>query len=221
MRSQRTAQLLSSSTPRLVPPLTRTFISLRIKILLWFTFVFSIIFIGVLQWFYHFTTHEMLTQLKVDMKDTLQGAAQGVDVPELLSLYSEGMPNSEGFSDDIRFHNQLNWLDSIHQTEPQAWFYLFILNSAHQNRRVGVSRVSRSDSEIIYLVDLWAKYDKSKASHFLESDIPNLRAMKVMERREIVIYPKIYTDKWGDWLSATAPLFDSNGSIVAMLGLDI
>ena len=221
MGFQKADQKLSNKASRLVSPLTHTFISLRIKILLGFTFIFSIIFIGILQWFYHFMTQEMIKQLKYDMKDTLQGAAQGVDVPELLSLYAEGQPNSEGFSDDIRFHNQLNWLDTIHQTEPQAWFYLFILNRSNHNRRVGESRVSPGEDEIIYLVDLWAKYDKNKASHFLESDIPSLRAQRVMEREEIVIYPKIYTDKWGDWLSATAPLFDSDGNIVAMLGLDI
>ncbi|MEM9216590.1 MAG: HAMP domain-containing sensor histidine kinase [Cyanobacteria bacterium P01_F01_bin.150] len=155
------------------------------------------------------------------MKDTLQGAAKGVDIPELLSLYKDGSPNNEGFSDDIRFYNQLNWLDAIHQTEPQAWFYLFILGNSNNNRRIGTSSVPKGESEIIYIVDLWTKYDKNKASRFLESDIPNLRAQKVIQSKEIAIHSEIYTDKWGDWLSATAPLFNSDGDVVAMLGLDI
>lgn len=155
------------------------------------------------------------------MRDTLQGAAQGVNVPELLSLYEDGQPNAEGFSDDTRFQNQLHWLDTIHKTEPQAWFYLFVFGDSKTNRRIGESRVDPGENEIIYLVDLWVKYDKRKASYFLEPDIPNPRAQKVMKNKEIVIYPKIYKDKWGDWLSATAPLFDSSGNVVAMLGLDI
>lgn len=163
----------------------------------------------------------MSTRLKIDMKDTLQGTAKGVNVPELLSLYADGEANAEGFSDDIRFHNQLEWLDTIHQTEPQAWFYLFILGNSSQNRRYGTSAVPPGGEEIIYIIDLWAKYDQRKASRFLESDIPNPRAQNVIQREEIVFHPRIYTDKWGSWLSATAPLFDQDGNVAALLGLDI
>lgn len=221
MESQKTDQLTSSQPSRAVTPLAHRFISLRVKLILGFTCAFSIVFIGITHWFYSFTINEMISRLKIDMQDTLQGAAKGVDVPELMSLYEDGAVNAEGFSDDPRFHNQLDWLDTIHQTEPQAWLYLFVLGHSSHNRRNGASAVPPDSEEIIYLVDLWVKYDKRKASRFLESDIPNPRARKAMEFRETVLYPRIYTDKWGSWLSATVPLFDQDGNAVALLGLDI
>ncbi|WP_421656974.1 HAMP domain-containing sensor histidine kinase [Leptothermofonsia sp. ETS-13] len=43
----------------------------------------------------------------------------------------------------------------------------------------------------------------------------------VIERGAIAETPDIYTDKWGTWLSAFAPLKDSRGKVVAILGVDI
>lgn len=40
-------------------------------------------------------------------------------------------------------------------------------------------------------------------------------------RGELVEEQEIYTDRWGSWMSAFAPLRDENGEVVAGLGLDI
>ncbi|WP_421656973.1 hypothetical protein [Leptothermofonsia sp. ETS-13] len=81
------------------------FVSLRVKILLGFSMVFSIVFAGAFYWFYTFTTEKTISRLRADMKSTLIGAANGIDVKELLALYAGGKPNADGFSDDPRFQH--------------------------------------------------------------------------------------------------------------------
>ena len=197
------------------------FLSLRLKILLGFTITLTFLFAGAFYWFYAFMTEKMVDRLRTDMRSTLLGTAREVDVNELLALYREGEPNADGFSDDPRYWRQLNWLDTMHQAEPEMWFYIFIIDVAKNNRRVGDSAVRPEQLETIYLVDLWAKYDPSKAGKFLQSDVPIARGVGVILQNRLVEHPGIYTDRWGTWLSAAAPLFDDTGNVAAVIGLDV
>lgn len=212
------------------PPLSRQsyqrpqslkFISLRIKLLVGFSVVFSFVFAGTFYWFYTFATDKTLDRLYQELQTTLMSAAAGVDVEELMALYEEGQPNAAGFSDDPRYQRQLAWFETVHQLQPDTWLYSSILDYSDQNRRIGESVVEPGELETIYLVDLRANYVPDKAVRFLESDIPSLRSRRVLQTGELVKHPKIYTDRWGSWLSASAPLRDDQGNIVAILGLDI
>lgn len=197
------------------------FVSLRVKLLIGFSILFSIVFAGAFYWFYNFATDKIMTRLRADMRSTLMGAAKGVDVEELLALYANGKPNAAGFSDDPRYQNQLVWFEVVHSLEPRVWLYSYIVASSNKNRRIGPSAVKPGQLELIYLVDLWASYDETKAAKFLQSDIPGTELRQVLEQEDLVESPTIYSDRWGNWLSAFTPLRDEDGNIVAILGLDI
>jgi signal transduction histidine kinase len=197
------------------------FVSLRVKLLLGFSLIFSIVFAGAFYWFYTFTTEKTISRLRADMKSTLLGATKGINVKELLTLYAEGKPNAAGFSDDLRFRHQLAWFETVHNIEPRAWLYTYTVGNAKDNRRVGKPTVAPNQLEIIYLVDLWANYNPSKSVQFLESGIPASITHEVIEQGAIAETPDIYTDKWGTWLSAFAPLKNASGKVVAILGVDI
>jgi signal transduction histidine kinase len=196
-------------------------VSLRVKLLIGFSVLFSIVFAGAFYWFYNFATEKIMARLREDMRATLIGAAKGVDVDELMALYTEGKPNAAGFSDDPRYLKQLAWFEVVHSIEPRVWLYSYVVDNSRHNRRVGRSAVKQGQLELIYLVDLWSKYDASKAARFLQSDRPGSELRQVLEQQRLIESPKIYSDRWGTWLSAFAPLRDKNGNIVAILGLDI
>jgi signal transduction histidine kinase len=183
--------------------------------------VFSIVFAGAFYWFYTFTTEKTISRLRSDMKSTLVGAARGVNVKQLMALYQDGKPNAAGFSDDVRFEQQLAWFETVHGIEPRAWLYTYTFGKARNNRRVGAPAVPPDQLEIIYLVDLWANHNPSKSVHFLEAGVPAQVTHQVIERGAIAESQEIYTDKWGTWLSAFAPLKDTSGKVVAILGVDI
>jgi signal transduction histidine kinase len=196
-------------------------VSLRVKLLIGFSLIFSVVFAGAFYWFYTFTTEKTITRLREDLVSTLEGAVEGVDVEELMELYEEGEPNSEGFSDDPRYLNQLAWFETVKSIEPRAWLYSYVVGESGDNRRAGPSPVPEGQPETIYLVDLWASYDPSKAVGFLEPDRTSSRSRQVMEYGYPVEEPRIYSDDWGTWLSAFAPIKNSSGETVAILGLDI
>ncbi|MEB3211384.1 MAG: HAMP domain-containing sensor histidine kinase [Leptolyngbyaceae bacterium] len=196
-------------------------VSLRVKLLIGFSLIFSFVFAGAFYWFYTFTTDKTITRLREDLLSTLEGAVEGVDAEELIELYEEGEPNGEGFSDDPRYLNQLAWFETVKSIEPRAWLYSYVVGLPEDNRRIGESPVSKNSKETIYLVDLWASYDPSKAVRFLEPDFTSSRSLQVMEYGYPVEEPRIYTDDWGTWLSAFAPIKDDAGNTVAILGLDI
>lgn len=197
------------------------FLSLRIKLLVGFSLVFSIVFAGAFYWFYTFTTDKTISRLRADLRSTLEGAVAGLDVDELMELYAEGERNAEGFSDDPRYQRQIEWFETVKSIEPRAWLYSFVVGEPDANRRVEPSPVVPGHPETVYLVDLWANYDASKAVRFLEPDDASSRARLVVETGTLIEEPKIYSDDWGTWLSAFAPLKNDQGEVVAVLGLDI
>ena len=204
-----------------MPTSNAQFVSLRVRLLVGFSLIFSIVFAGAFYWFYTFTTDKTISRLRADLRSTLEGAVTGVDVDELMALYEEGEPNSDRFSDDPRYRAQLDWFETVKRIEPRAWLYSFIIAPKEDNRRAGNSAVSDGQLETIYLIDLWANYDPSKAVGFLESDEASSRPRVAIETGKLIEEPNIYPDDWGTWMSAFAPLRNDEGEIVAVLGLDI
>lgn len=198
-------------------------ISLRVKILVGFSIIFSLVFAGSFYWFYKFTTDKLILRLRLDIESTLEGASKGVDVEELMALYREGRRNAEGFSDDPRYLRQLAWFETVHQIEPRAWLYSYVIGNSNTNRRMGPMDpdVKPGKPELIFLVDLWSKYNPAKAAKFLQSDNPGPEPRNVLIEGKLIESSKIYQDPWGKWLSAFTPLRDKEGKIVAILGLDI
>ncbi|MEO0354343.1 MAG: HAMP domain-containing sensor histidine kinase [Cyanobacteria bacterium P01_A01_bin.3] len=196
-----------------------TFISLRAKLLLTFSIVFSLLFVGACYRSYRFSTERAIARLRQDMEDTLTGATAGVNVQELLALYREGEPNDEQFSDDARYHSQLAWLKLVNSIEPRAWLYTYLPTSNTATpRRVGSPA---SGYEVIFLVDSWSDVDANKAAKFLEPYSASEWMQESLEEGVLVQRPYSYSDAWGSWISAYAPLFDETGRVVAGMGIDI
>lgn len=196
------------------------FVSLRWRLLIGFTLVFSSVFAVAYYWFYTFSTDKAIARLKQDLRETTIGAAAGVDVDELLALYREGKRNPAGNSDDPRYQNQLEWFKTVHNISPDVYPYSYILGKPANNRRVGSSAVAAGELEIIYLVDSLWEFIPDRALKFLESDSPSEASIQAFTKG-VTIERDLYTDEWGSWISAYTPLRDSTGKIVGVLGADI
>lgn len=194
------------------------FISLRWKLLIGFTLVFSGVFAGAFYWFYTFSTQKAISRLEEDLVNTTLGTAEGVDVSELMTLYRQGKRNAQGFSDDHRYQHQLEWFKTIQHIDPRVYPYSFIVGKPSENRRIGAP--TPGDLEIIYLVDsLWLS-DPQRSLKFLEPNSPYREAQEAFKQKRTVVR-ELYSDQWGSWLSAYTPLLDETGKVVAILGVDI
>jgi len=199
---------------------TQRFLSLRWRLLAGFTLVFSAVFAGAYYWFYAFSTEKAMTRLIQDLENTAEGTAEGLDVAELLELYEEGDRNTEGYSDDPRYQNQMDWFETVHHIEPRVYPYTFLISEQEDNRRIGEAAVEEGELEVIYLVDSLWLYNQDKALFFLESDNPSSYSLAAFEEG-VGQFRDLYTDPWGSWISYYLPLKDATGDIVAVLGADI
>ncbi|NJK63680.1 MAG: HAMP domain-containing protein [Synechococcaceae cyanobacterium SM2_3_1] len=220
-----------SSGSSLVAPSNSLFISLRVKLLIGFTLIFSAVFAAAFYWFYSFTTQRAIQKVRDELNATLQGAAEGINVSELLALYEEGEPNQEAFSDDPRYESQLEWFEVVQSVEPRAWPYTYLLaENLDQVRRqvelpdgeIGVEISPPTEEyEIIALVDLWSIHNPDKSYGFLESDSPSEYSVQAWESGNLVERPGLYSDSFGSWMSSYTALKDNSGDVVALLGVDI
>ena len=183
----------------------KSFISLRIKLLLTFSLLFMAAFGATYYWFYTYASNLALSRIRTDLSNVVLTAAAGVDVNELMGLYHDGKPNAAGFSDDPRYQRQLNWLNTVHTIDPRAWPYIYVKGE--------------KTNEVVYVVDLWARYSPDKAAKFQEHYISQGKINKGLEDFYLNA-DKTYTDTWGSWVSAYAPIKNSKNEIVAAIGVD-
>ena len=144
-----------------------------------------------------------------DLVNTTTGSAPGLDGDRLSTLLNEGQLTPMGFSDHPDYLYLLAQLDTIHQSEPRAWPYIYITGS--------------NDHQIIYIVDLMAKYEPARAAKFTEVDetiSPTLVDLAQPDYRTQNDDINIEKDKWGSWVSAFAPIRNAQGQVVGALGVD-
>jgi len=181
------------------------YLSLRVKLLVGFTLLFSIVFAVVFYWFNLFAESMALGRIEEDLTDTLLAAAAGVDGDEFIDIYQEADANEDGFSDDPRFRKQIEWLDTVHRIEPRAWPFTYIKGD--------------EEREVIFVNDVWIDYEPDKAARFRESYIPNTYVMwNGLDKK--TLYMEVYSDPWGSWVSGYAPIKNSAGETVGALGVD-
>jgi methyl-accepting chemotaxis protein len=186
------------------------FISLRWKLLIVLTLLFSIVFIASFYWFYQFSINSLENRIKADLLNTIEGAANGVSGELLVELAAEGVPNDSGGSDHPNFNFLMSWLETVHAIEPRAWPYLAVLG--------------KGDTDIIYMADLklLPEYDSSQAAVFGETGSSDYvrDASKGLLLRPGDNGGLTYTDKWGSWASAYGPVYNGQGEVVGLIGLD-
>ncbi|MEO0804248.1 MAG: histidine kinase dimerization/phospho-acceptor domain-containing protein, partial [Cyanobacteria bacterium J06642_2] len=212
---------ISEGLPALSPKSRqKPFVSLKVKLLIAFSAVFCAVSGGMFVWFYTYSTARAIDRMEEELEHTARGAAKGIDVEQLLALYREGEPNQDGFSDDSRYQQLLGWLDAIHQVEPKAWPYTYIVveDSSDARYPAGVERPDLPHT--LYLVDVWANYDVDSAAAFLDIGNASEKTMEAYRSGEIV-HRDLYSDEYGSWMSAYLPLKDRDENVVAMLGVDI
>ncbi len=191
----------------------KKFISLRTKILVGYTVIFTLFFFSLYYWLYNTSTKRNLEKLKDTLRQVAIVSSQQIDTEELIGLYQEGERNEEGCSDDPRYKNQLQWLEKINQLHPNIFLYTF----THPH----ISQLSvNQKTEIIYLVDVWKRINPEKSANFLESEKATIYHLQTLSQGAIV-YRDFYEDSWGNWITYYAPIKDASGTIVAAMGADM
>jgi len=180
------------------------FVSLRVKLLVGFTVLFSVVFAVAFYWFYSFATDRALRRIEEDMVDTLNGAIACVDGDEFISLAREGKPRDDGLTDDPRYWRHLDWLETVHNIEPRAYPYTFVKGD--------------KPNEVRFIGDILVITDPDNSAAFREAYISKGGMWAGLTGPNKKLEP--YDDQWGSWVSAYAPIANSQGELVGAMGMD-
>ena len=201
------------------------FVSIRLKLLIGFTLIFSIVFVVAFFWFYQFATELAMKRITQDLVDTLNGAVELIDGDQLQELYMNVQPDVDGYPDDPRYWEQVHVLWSIKVVEPRASLYTYIQGN--------------DPGELIFITSVGALNDPPYGAHYLEHWVtenvgPNLSGLREITLQDTPpgettngcafgssgckIIP--YKDDFGSWVSAFAPIRNSKGDVVAAVGID-
>ncbi|GAB4421923.1 MAG: hypothetical protein Kow002_11100 [Anaerolineales bacterium] len=212
-----------------------TFVSLRTKLMVGFTLIFTIVFAVAYYWFYRFATESAMQQITEDLVGTVRGATesgilgdndpvQTINGDELGALIAEVEPDANGLTDDPRYWNQVETLCNIRRIEPRASLYTFILGP--------------EEGELIFITS-WGRCISTTSEDFAfykqswktDNIGPNASGMERLTLQDdtpdgCAYYdqpdcrPTPYGDDFGSWVSAFAPIRNSNDEVVAVLGVD-
>ena len=219
-------------------------LSLRTKVLIGFTLLFSGVFGLAFYWFYTFTIEKTTERLYTDMRQTVIGAAKEIDLDEVVELYEQGTVYRDyledgGIPTDPIFQKHIALFQRVNDIEPRAWLYTYVIvdespdafeatvNPAFPENRPPVidqdrlANLTEDDSlSTVFLVDLWVRHDPSKAAQFLEPIPSNEFHIQTFRGNRLVDRPLYDDGFFGSWITTYYPLQNSDGETVAVLGID-
>ncbi|GAB4378947.1 MAG: hypothetical protein Kow00121_31860 [Elainellaceae cyanobacterium] len=184
------------------------FVSLRFKLLVGFTIVYSIVFAAAYGWFYRYSTDRAMQRIRQDLVDTLEGTVTGIDAEEFQTLAAVEVPEGQILPINNPLYRQhQEWLKIIHQIEPRANPYTFIAGS--------------QPYEILFVGDVLRILKPESPTHFRESYIADPAKTRLYQGlSQLTITTTPYKDQWGSWVSAYEPIKTAQGKVVGGVGVD-
>jgi len=226
-------------------PRRTVFISLRWKLLVGFTLLFSLVFALAFYWFYTFATKQALNRIQQDLLDTLKGATTSIDTSVIESLTNDpGVPNASGeawlavlIAEDNETADAPNLRAAASKDFGKATATGFSDDPRYQQLMNELQVIhdieprawpyiyikAQGDRELTYIADLWARYDPTKATPFMYTrssrrSYDGLTTLTLRLDDNGNFTP--YTDDFGNWISAYQPILNASGNSVAAMGVD-
>jgi signal transduction histidine kinase len=188
------------------------FVSLRTKLLVGCSLAFAAVWAGVFYRAYSLATDQAVSHIAEDLTSTLTAAARQVDGDTFLALSQAGKTREDGYSDDPRYWQHVNWLATVEDIEPRAFTYTYVAAAAPE----AIVFVG-SGSAINHRIDgaKFLEYYDIKAE---EGSIEGSILHQGLSRQMISTDP--FTDQWGTWISGVTPITNAQGEKVGALGVD-
>lgn len=185
----------------------RWFVSIRLKLLLSFTLLFTIVFAGSYYWFYSYAVGKALQRLQTDLLNTLEGAIAGIEADEFEALALSPSLGQSDLSNSTLHERHQTWLLKVHHIESRAIPYTYIAGD--------------EPNQVLWIGDIYRIIQPDKARTFRESY--RVRSNEILlyqglTRNTITLTP--YTDEWGTWISAFGPIRNAQGDIIGAVGID-
>ncbi|MBC8505092.1 MAG: HAMP domain-containing protein [Anaerolineales bacterium] len=185
------------------------FLSIRWKMLILFTLLFTIVFAAAFYWFYTFSTQLALDNLYLNLLAAARTAAAGIDADLHQALYEnpyydESLEWPKGMHDE-RYWEIAEWLFLVHQSNPRALLYTY---------------VSPEPGKVEFITSMGPLMDPIIGADYAAEYWPQPPSVILDGLEKETLSTNVVVDEWGAWVSGFIPIKDSNGEIIAALGVD-
>lgn len=197
------------------------FLSLRLKIWIGFTLIFTPVFVASYFWFFEYTSQRVFQTITDNLMETINGAIKGMDKEGFQELYAQESANNplcpppkdapaeqNGYypEDNPLYIAHENWLKKVQDIKPQTRIYTYIKGL--------------EDGEIIAI----------GSTGYLREPRGGFRFCQRYTSSSSSIYQGLttrtdaweaYTDSFGTWITTYAPIIGDSGKAVGAIGVDI
>ena len=175
--------------------------NIRTRLLVIFTALFTVVFLGATFWFHQFTTTRAMEDLRQNLMVSAGTAAEMIDADEHTQLLENG---EDG---DAQYEAIAETLRMVRDANPKVMdVYTAVRSEDDPNiLLIGVSAEEDEDERLA----LGDEYDASASPQMLLAfDGPSADE-------------NIGEDEYGTWLSGYAPILDESGRSVGIVGVDM
>ena len=175
--------------------------TIRLRLLIVFTTLFTIVFLGAAYWFYQYATQKVTDDLRQNLIISASTAAEMISVEEHSQVFQSG---EEG---DAQYEHIAAQLRLVRDANPQAESVYTAVRS------------EGNPTELLFVVS--ASEDVEGRAHLREAyDASNAPEMLLAFDGPIADV-EMGADEYGVWLSGYAPILDENGTGIAIVGVDM
>ncbi|MCK6579123.1 MAG: HAMP domain-containing protein [Anaerolineae bacterium] len=189
------------------------FISVRARLVIGLTLLFSIVFIGGFLIVYQFASDRAMDRLAEDLRVLLEGTAGGIDGDAFASVARFGEPNEAGYSDDPRFWIIVDWLASIKAVDYRTGIYTIALSDRLGEYVLIASAAARTEPDDPET----ARFQQPLG--YAPGDAPAFDALFNGETSEWLLLEP-YQDDFGYWISGYESIKNAAGEPVGVVGID-
>lgn len=185
------------------------FLSIRFKMLILFTLLFTIVFAAAFYWFYTFSTKLALDSLYLNLQALASTAAEGIDGDMHQALYEnpdydDTLEWPKGMHDE-RYWEIAEWLFLVHQSNPRALLYTY---------------VSPEPGKVEFITSMGPLMDPIIGADYGFEYWPQPPSVILEGLEKETLSTNVVVDDFGAWVSGFVPIKDSSGNIIAALGVD-
>jgi len=175
-------------------------LSIRMKLLIVFTLLFTVAFALSFYWFYNFGTEIAMDNLRTDLVGAAKTAASMIDAEMHTQVFESGEEEDEAYT---QIADQLR---RVRDANPKI---------------EAIYTMVKSPDPVVLLFVVSADEDPETRAHLREPYAVSEYPQMVEAFNDPTHDEEIAIDKFGAWFSGYAPIVDANGEGVAIVGIDM
>jgi methyl-accepting chemotaxis protein len=209
--------------PPPTPNRTLGFISLRTRLMVVFTLLFTLVLAGIFLWIYRFTENVAVDNLKRDVGTAALTTALGISGDEHEKLVKNGK------IDDPIYEKISSYLRTVRRTNPKAsGLYTYIQDPKEPTKVKLIVSSSVAPGKSFGVADEMVRNLAPPSCKLSQDNRPKLGeeydpvgSRMINGLSDATVDDGTFKDNWGTWQSGYAPIRNSKGAIVAAVGIDM